>query len=97
MDIQETKIELTKYFNKAIFAIHNEGWATHPLRVVQAVKSLIGINISTPNVKLLTWIKNYISSLESRSKSELMLKFGELEETITIIPIVAKHISIGYS
>jgi hypothetical protein len=84
MDIQETKIELTKYFNKAIFAIHNEGWATHPLRVVQAVKSLIGINISTPNVKLLTWIKNYIFSLESRSKSELMFKFGELEETITI-------------
>jgi hypothetical protein len=52
--------------------------------VVQAVKSLIGINISSPNLKLLNWVKEYISSFERRPKSELMFKFGELEETITI-------------
>ena len=84
MDIQKTKTELTEIFNKAIFAIHNDDWKSHPLRVVQAVKSLIGINISSPNMKLLTWVRDYISSLEIRPKSELMFKFGELEETITI-------------
>ena len=49
MDIQQVKTELTALFDKAIFAIHNGGWENHPLRVVQAVKSLIGINISSPN------------------------------------------------
>jgi len=84
MNIQKTKTELTKIFNKAIFAIHDGGWNRHPLRVVQAVKSLIGINISSPNTKLLAWVKEYSSTLEVRPKSELMFKFGELEETITI-------------
>ena len=84
MDIQKTKSELTEIFNKAIFAIHDDGWKRHPLRVVQAVKSLIGINISSPNTKLLTWVKEYSSTLEVRPKSELMFKLGELEETITI-------------
>ena len=84
MDIQKTKTELTKIFNKAIFAIHDGGWNRHPLRVVQAVKSLIGINILSPNTKLLTWVKEYSSTLKVRPKSELMFKFGELEETITI-------------
>ena len=84
MDIQQVKTELTALFDKAIFAIHNGGWENHPLRVVQAVKSLIGINISSPNIKLLTWIKGYLAILEARPKSELMFKFGELEETITI-------------
>jgi hypothetical protein len=84
MDIQKTKIELIKFFNKAIFSIHSDNWEVHPLRVVQAVKSLIGINIASPNVKLLSWVKNYLSSLETRPKSELMFKFGDLEETISI-------------
>ena len=84
MNIQKTKTELTEIFNKAIFAIHDDGWNRHPLRVVQAVKSLIGINISSPNTKLLAWVKEYSSTLEVRPKSELMFKFGELEETITI-------------
>ena len=84
MEIQQVKTELTAFFDKAIFAIHNDGWENHPLRVVQAVKSLIGINISSPNIKLLTWVKGYLAILEARPKSELMFKFGELEETITI-------------
>jgi len=84
MDIQGTKTELTHFFYKAIFAIHNDDWNNHPLRVVQAVKSLIGINTSTPNAKLLVWVKDYIASFEMRPKSELMFKFGELEETINI-------------
>ena len=83
MDIQQVKTELSALFDKAIFAIHNGGWENHPLRVVQAVKSLIGINISSPNIKLLTWVKEYLVTLEGRAKSELMFKFGELEETIT--------------
>ncbi|MBC8311439.1 MAG: hypothetical protein H8E72_03985 [Candidatus Marinimicrobia bacterium] len=84
MDIQQVKTELTGLFEKAIFTVYEDDWDTHPLRVVQAVKSLIGINISSPNMKLLNWVKEYISSFESRPKSELMFKFGELEETITI-------------
>jgi hypothetical protein len=84
MEIQQVKTELTALFDKAIFAIHNDGWENHPLRVVQAVKSLIGINISSPNMKLLMWVKEYLVALEARPKSELMFTFGELEETITI-------------
>ena len=84
MEIQQVKIELTALFDKAIFAIHNDGWENHPLRVVQAVKSLIGINISSPNMKLLMWVKEYLVTLEARHSSDLMFTFGELEETISI-------------
>lgn len=84
MEIQQVKTELIALFDKAIFSIHNDGWENHPLRVVQAVKSLIGINISYPNIKLLMWLKEYLVTLETRPKSELMFTFGELEETITI-------------
>ena len=84
MEIQQVKTELIVAFEKAIFAIHNGGWENHPLRVVQAVKSLIGINVSSPNMKLLTWVKGYLATLDARPKSELMFKVGELEETIAI-------------
>jgi hypothetical protein len=84
MDIQQVKSELTILFEKAIFAVNYNGWENHPLRVVQAVKSLIGINTSSPNTNLLRWVKEYSSMLEFRPKSELMFKFGELEETISI-------------
>jgi len=83
MDIQQVKSELTILFEKAIFAVNYNGWENHPLRVVQAVKSLIGINTSSPNTNLLRWVKEYSSMLEFRPKSELMFKFGELEETIS--------------
>ena len=83
MDIQQVKSELTILFEKAIFAVNYNGWENHPLRVVQAVKSLIGINTSSPNTNLLGWVKEYSSMLEVRPKSELMFKFGELEETIS--------------
>ena len=83
MDIHQVKSELTILFEKAIFAVNYNGWENHPLRVVQAVKSLIGINTSSPNTNLLGWVKEYSSMLEVRPKSELMFKFGELEETIS--------------
>jgi len=83
MDIHQVKSELTILFEKAIFAVNYNGWEKHPLRVVQAVKSLIGINTSSPNTNLLGWVKEYSSMLEVRPKSELMFKFGELEETIS--------------
>jgi len=84
MNIQQVKTKLTGIFDKAIFAVHNGEWSMHPLRVTQAVKSLIGINIDAPNSKLLPWLQKYISTFDTRLNSELMFKFGELEETITI-------------
>lgn len=84
MDIKKVKTELTENFNKAIYAIHDDEWDSHPLRVIQAIKSLIGINTTSPNSKLLEWVKEYSSILEVRPKSELMFKFSELKETITI-------------
>jgi len=101
MDINKAKTVLIESFNKAIFAIHNDGWDCHPLRVIQAVKSLVGINITYPNSKLLEWVKEYSSKLEVRPKSELMFNFSELEETITInsleIAIKEKESKLAFS
>ena len=84
MDIQKAKIELITYFDRAIFAIHYGTWDKHPLRVVQAVKTLIGINISSPNTKLLMWVKEYCLSIERRPESELMFEISDLNETVNI-------------
>ena len=34
----------------------------HPMRIIQALKSLIGINIDSPSNKLISWGEVYLSS-----------------------------------
>ena len=83
MDIKIVKDLIIDILEKSINAKHNSDWSRHPLRVVQAVKSLIGINISTPNLKLIDWLENYSNSFSKNSKLDLGFRDDKLNETIS--------------
>ena len=42
----------------------------HPIRVVQAVKSLIGIDPKIPNERLLNWIPTYLDQFQSKKNDD---------------------------
>jgi len=84
MNIEQAKTALDKQFVCAINAKHIGSFRTHPLRVIQALKSIIGIDIQNPDEKLINWGKDYLEEFNSRDKSELMFQFGDLQETITL-------------
>lgn len=84
MNIEQAKTALDKQFVCAINAKHIGNYRTHPLRIIQALKSIIGIDIQNPDEKLINWGKDYLEQFNPREKSELMLQFGDLQETITL-------------
>ncbi len=83
MDTHQLKENIDNTFSTAIYADYTGSYHTHPIRVVQAVKSLIGIDIHNPNEKLLEFLNNYTSKLNVLEKSSLQFKYGDLEDTIT--------------
>ena len=58
LEIAKKKID-----NQLVNAIYSKSDLNrfHPIRVVQAIKSLVGIDIANPNQKLLLWSENYLS------------------------------------
>ena len=58
-------------------------WIKHPLRVIQATKSLIGININQPPIKLIEWVDNYCSDINIQ-KNKNNHKNIELFEVVSL-------------
>mgnify|MGYP001165146507 CR=1 FL=1 len=57
MNITVVKEELLKLYEKSLFL--SEEYTYHPIRVIQAIKSIIGINIDKPIGGLLEFCKEY--------------------------------------
>ena len=83
MNTSQLKEYIDNAFVSAIYADYKGHQYTHPIRVMQAIKSLIGIDIHNPNEKLLSFLNSYTSKINVLEKSSLQFKYGELEETIT--------------
>ena len=89
MNITIVKEELLKLYKKSLFL--SEEYTYHPIRVIQAVKSIIGINIDKPIVGLLKFCKeytnqyNFIEKVNYENKDldfPAMVSYKNLEESL---------------
>ena len=63
MNISEAKEKILSLYKKSLYVKVGD-CRQHPIRIVQAVKSIIGINVDEPIVDLLSFCENYIQSFE---------------------------------
>ena len=89
MNITVVKEELLKLYEKSLF--FSEDYTSHPIRVIQAVKSIIGINTDKPADSLLEFCKVYTDKYKFIEKinyknSDLdlppMVSYKKLEESL---------------
>jgi len=89
MNITVVKEELLKLYKKSLFL--SKEYTCHPIRVIQAVKSIIGINIDDPIDSLLDFCKeytdkyNFIEKVNYKSKYldfPAMVSYKNLEESL---------------
>ena len=59
MDLDNAKKRFDAQFLKAMHS-KSDAERLHPIRVIQALKSLMGIDISNPSQNLLTWGDEYL-------------------------------------
>ena len=87
MNISEAKEEILKLYLKSL-KIETSDCYKHPVRLIQAVKSIIGINIDEPIENLLLFCSSYIEKFrviednisQEFSKTPLMVSYKKLEE-----------------
>ena len=88
-----------------IFASQVKYEAHHPLRVVQASKSLIGINLKAPPKVLMKWLESYlknfipdynVSSMDSEQLPPAIITFANLEKLILKKKAVESYVYLGY-
>ena len=87
MNISEAKEEILKLYLKSL-KIETSDYYKHPVRLVQAVKSIIGINTDKPVEDLLFYCSSYIEKFEAKenclskefSEIPLMVSYKKLEE-----------------
>ncbi len=74
---KNTKFEtLRELFHTAILVnVSDTALRHHPIRLLQAVKSLIGLNLKDPNTRLLDWLKKYITSFAIFPVDRLKIAF----------------------
>ncbi len=65
MEQEQIKLEIERCFIKALSFCPKEPlyWRHHPIRVVQAVKSIVGIDLSSSNTRIIDWLINYCDDL----------------------------------
>ena len=89
MNITVVKEELLKLYKKSLFP--SEEYTYHPIRVIQAVKSIIGINIDKPIEGLLDFCKKYTDKYDFVDKVNYenkdlnfpaMVSYKNLEESL---------------
>jgi len=81
LEIAKKKID-----NQLVNAIYSKSDLNrfHPIRVVQAIKSLVGIDIENPNQKLLLWSENYLSKEYFFKDNHFAYKIDKPSGTIVI-------------
>ena len=72
--------------SQLIKAIHSDSSATryHPIRIIESLKSIIGIDINNPSLKLIEWGSSYLSNQDRLSKNYFKYKIEKPKETIVL-------------
>ena len=83
MDIEKAKARIDNQLLKSIYSdMTADGF--HPMRVIQALKSIIGINIERPSKKLIDWGDNYLDSVSLLPEDYFKYPIGKTKETIVL-------------
>ena len=83
MKIEAAKNIIDAQFLKAIYSdVDLDGF--HPMRVIQALKSLIGINIEKPSIKLIEWGDNYLNNIKLLPDNHFKYSINKPKETIVL-------------
>jgi len=80
MDTEDLKYQIAELYERALF-LEKENDGTHPVSVVQSVKSIIGINHNKPLNNLLHFCDGYLSTLNRRDFESQ--DFSDVPEVIT--------------
>ena len=95
MDIGKAKNSIDCQFEKAIYsdiALDN----FHPVRVIQALKSLIGIDIDNPSRLLIEWGDEYLNSIGKLPQNYYSYSIKKSKETIVLSDIGEYILSKDY-
>ena len=84
MNIDIAKNSIVDCLIKSIYIDCNDNWSMHPLRVMQALKSIVGLDLEAPSDKLIEWGNEYITQFESINETGLKFNIEQLSETISL-------------
>ena len=86
MDIENAKKRIDSQLIKAIYSdCPTDNF--HPIRVIQALKSLIGINIKNPSRKLIEWGDDYLDNINLLPDDYYKYPIKKSKETIVLSDI----------
>ena len=86
MNIEKAKSRIDSQLLKSMYSDASvDGF--HPMRVIQALKSIIGINIEKPSKKLIDWGDNYLSNVKSLPEDYFKYPIEKAKETIVLSSI----------
>ncbi len=62
LSTEKARKTLIKLLRQSVYktSAHTDKWRNHPLRVAQAVKSIIGLDTANPSRHLLDWLEEYL-------------------------------------
>ena len=86
MNLEKAKNSIDNQFKKAIYSdivLDN----SHPIRVIQALKSLIGIDIENPSHLLIEWGNEYLDKINQLPQNYYSYSIEKTKETIVLSDI----------
>lgn len=95
MNINEAKIIIDKQLEKVIYA--DTGGVLdnlHPIRVIQSMKSIIGMDVDNPSEKLIRWGEKYSNNIDTLAKDYFKYPINKPKETI-VLSDLGKYILSG--
>ena len=84
MDLELAKKQFDKQLIFALSINNKSNKGIHPLRVIQALKSIAGINLNDDIERLLLWGDEFLYNFKDSEKYNSKFKFSELNETISL-------------
>lgn len=68
MEPEQIKLEIERCLVKALscFPENSLDWKLHPVRVVQAAKSIVGMDLESPSKRLMDWLGSYCESVDQQ-------------------------------
>ena len=68
MEPEQIKLEIERCLVKTLscFPENPLDWKLHPVRVVQAAKSIVGMDLESPSKRLMDWLVNYCESVDQQ-------------------------------